>query len=391
MVTLNKGTAKDVLDNPKKIREIDAGGMIDVVLKSGRMIRDAYALGKEVEVPETVRVGSKIINYREMPKGIVVCGMGGSGIVGKLLSAWLGEELSIPIFTVTDYTLPKFVGEGYLVIVVSYSGNTEETICSMYIAAKRGSMIFGVTSNGAIERFCREAKFPFVKIPSGFQPRVALPYLLVSIIPVLESVNILKESKESEITSASLLVEELSEKVSPEVPVDDNLCKRIALGIYSTIPLIYGYRILEPVAYRMKCQLNENAKMMAFSHIFPEMNHNEIVGWMSGKEHPFSVVLIRDCERFEPPEIKARIEICKRLFFENAAISVNEIFATGEKIAERLFSSIFLVDMISVYVAVARGVDPTPVDPITSLKHELEEWRFKEKFINEMSKLISRG
>ncbi|TET26608.1 MAG: bifunctional phosphoglucose/phosphomannose isomerase [Candidatus Bathyarchaeum sp.] len=364
-----------VLDKPERVKEVDRSDMLSDLAKTPNYCRDAIKRAKQVDVPEKVN-----------PKNIVIVGMGGSAIGGEILHDWLRDTLPIPIEVCRDYTLPAYVNKDTLVFANSYSGNTEETLTAFLTAIHRKCTILAVTSGGQLEAFCKKLQLPHVIIPSGLQPRVAIPYMFFPLPVLMEKLGILSNT-EDELEEAIAVLEKVSKANAPDVPTDNNRAKQLATELMGTIPVIYGFRQYTSIAHRLKAQFNENSKVPSKSDIFPELNHNETVGYEApetlNKKH--SVILIRDPQ--EPPEIRNRIETTTNLVF-NRANKVTEITAEGKGKLAKMFSVLCTGDYASVYLAVLQNKDPTPVNIIVRVKSELaKKSGMKEQFEAELAKL----
>lgn len=300
---------------------------------------------KALALPKGRIISSDISN-------IVVCGMGGSAIGGDLLKSYLSRTM--PVIVNRDYEIPEFVNENSLVIVVSYSGNTEETLNCYKKAKEKGCKIIAISSDGKLAEKCKTV----IKIPSGLQPRAAIGYLFFPIIGVLHNSGIIEVKNE-----------ELNEML--DTLKDTNYYKEageaLAKKIKNKVPIIYSSALLEPVAYRFKTQINENSKQPAFHHVFPEMNHNELVGYKHMDRKDFIAIFIRDNE--DHPRIKKRMDICKKILEKR--VDVEEIETKGKYLLSRMFSAIYLGDLTSYYLALLNREDPTPVTVIEYLKSEL--------------------
>jgi len=300
---------------------------------------------KSLELPKGMIIPADVSN-------IVVCGMGGSAIGGDLLKTYLSK--TIPVIVNRDYKLPKFVNENSLIILVSYSGNTEETLNCYKEAKERGCSIVAVSSDGKLAEKCKKT----IKIPSGLQPRAAIGYLFFPMIGLLHNSGIIEVKNE-----------ELNEMLN--IIKDVNYYKEkgeaLAKKIKGKIPVIYSSTLLEPVAYRFKTQINENSKQPAFNHVFPEMNHNELVGYKNMERKEFVAIFIKDKE--DHPRIKKRMDICKKIIEKR--VDVEEIETRGNHLLSRMFSAIYLGDFASYYLALFNREDPTPVNIIEYLKKEL--------------------
>jgi len=363
------------LDDIGTLYKLDTGKAVSNVLKYPEACLEAYKLDPS-HIPE----------LRATPKNIIIAGMGGSGVSGEIIATWLENKIRVPIISVKDYDLPGFVDENTLVVVVSYSGNTEETLNAFLQALKKKAVILAVTSNGKLKEYCQKIKIPVIHIPSRFQPREAIIYLTIPIASFLEKLGLVGDLSD-EIKATVKILQKIRGQIRPEVSLEKNPAKKLALQILNTVPVIYGAGIQKPIAYRMKCQLNENSKIHAFYGIIPEMNHNEIVGWSYMQSTDFSVIFLRYLEERE--EIKARIEIIKSLFLKSKVKKVLEIWGYGEKVLGQMFSTMFIGDMASLYLAFLRNVNPSEIKPIEKLKRELEKRGTKQRILQELASIIN--
>jgi glucose/mannose-6-phosphate isomerase len=365
----------NVLDNQVTLKKVDSSNMLGDLAKTTEYCRDAIKRAKQVDMP-------KIVN----PQNIVIVGMGGSAIGGEILHDWLRDTLPIPVEVCRDYVLPAYVNKDTLVFGNSYSGNTEETLTAFLSAIKRKCAVLAVTSGGQLEEFCKKLHVPHVMIPAGLQPRVAVPYMFFPLPVLLEKLGILSNI-EDELEEAIAVLEKVAKANSPTVPAGDNQAKQLAAELLRTIPVVYGFRQYTSIAHRLKAQFNENSKVPSRSNVFPELNHNETVGYDApealSKQH--SVILIRDTQ--EPSEIRNRIETTTDLVFGRAN-KVMEIMAQGKGKLAKMFSVLCTGDYASVYLAILQNKDPTPVKIIDRVKGELaKKTRMKEQFEAELAKL----
>ncbi len=348
-----------ILDQSEKIEEIDKSDMLTHLMKTADYCRDAVNRTKEVKVPKKVK-----------PKNIVIAGMGGSAIGGEILQDWLRNELTIPIEICRDYTLPAYANKDTLLFVNSYSGNTEETLSAFLDAVRRKCMTIAITSGGHLLSFSKELQVPHVIIPNQLPPRVALPYLFFPLPILMERMAILPNVEE-DLQETFQVLKKVDQENSPKVPTEENHAKKLAVELMKTIPIIYGFREYKSIAHRLKTQFNENSKVPSRYDVFPELNHNETVGWEAPElltKH-YSIILVRDPN--EPLEIKHRIETTKSLVLHKAK-KVLEIYARGEGKLAKMFSVLHIGDFASVYLAVLQGVDPVPVKIIDKVKRELQ-------------------
>ena len=365
-----------LLDDVEKISRIDKDGMLNICLKTDKMTADAIKFAREAEFPR---------DYTKCER-IVVLGMGGSSIGGELLRDWLLEKSPIPIETCNDYELPAYINEDSLVFAISYSGETEETLTAFIEAYKRKCKIFAITSGGHLKAFCERLNVPFLAIPKGFAPRAALPYMFFPMAIFAEKMGLVKGIA-NDLEETVRIIKEISEENDVKKPFRENSAKKMAFELYGTIPAIYGFRHYSSVAHRWKTQLNENSKVACKYEVFPELNHNEVVGWEASEKtaKQFSIVLLRDSD--EPEEIKMRIEIAKAMAFKNVG-KVLEVKAKGKSKLAKMFSLLHFGDLVSIYLAILNEKDPTPVKMISAMKAELRrKLRTIEKLELEVEKL----
>jgi glucose/mannose-6-phosphate isomerase len=340
------------------IAQVDPSGQMGDVLAMPDHLRDAMW-----------RVESAIMNEWDTPAGLVVAGMGGSAIGGALARAALGDHASRPIFVTRAYGLPPWTTPDTTVLCASYSGNTEETLACYESAGALGAQRVVVSTGGRLAAMAREDGVPVIPLPGGFQPRVAVAYMTVAALEIAALCGA-GPRLTSEIDVAASHAEQLVAEWGPDAP-EDSLAKEIARGLLNTAPVIAGAGLTSPIAYRWKTQINENAKQPAFAHELPELDHNELVGWEGAPDvGRFSAVFLDDCDAH--PRVKARMELTERLIAESAAASFH-VETRGQSTFERVISLVLLGDLVSLYLAVLRGVDPGPVRLIEQLKAELAE------------------
>ena len=350
-----------LLNDVNEIKKIDRNGMYDLIYQFPSQFEDA------LNITEAVKLPSWNTNQIE---NIVVAGLGGSAIGGDLVRSYLAEKLKTPFLICRNYTLPNFVDESTLVFISSYSGNTEETLSAYEDAQKRGAKILTLSSGGKVEERSLQHKIICVNIPKGFQPRAALGYSFVPILVMLERLGFVRGEKD-EIKGTKEFLSSNRSKYVMELGIDENLAKRIALELHKKLPIIYaGTDHFDAVSTRWKGQICENAKMLAFNNIFPEFNHNELVGWkiLSGYRDDLIVVILKD--RNDHPRIKRRMEIVKRVI-EKEGVKAVVVESCGETLLSRIFSLIQLGDFVSFYLAILNREDPFPVKVIDFLKNEL--------------------
>lgn len=341
------------------IRRLDPTGMYDWIRTFPDQIADAARIG------ENTPLKLKISGIRN----IVVTGLGGSAIGGDLLRSYLAQELSIPFIINRHYRLPEFVGTKSLVIVSSYSGNTEETIAAHADAATRKACVLCITTNGKTMRMAKRFKHPVIAIPKGLSPRAALGYAFFPLLVALSRLRLTKNKAREIAEVVTLLRSESSVMSNPTS--SDNIALQLATRLQGKLPVIYApTEHLDAVAVRWRGQISENAKQLAYGNVLPEMNHNELVGW----KHPASllkqmhVVFLRDNGTHK--RVAMREKITHQIVSQYAG-GITEVWSKGRSLLARMFSLIYLGDWVSFYLAILNNEDPTPVKVIDYLKEEL--------------------
>ena len=361
----------EVLDDQAGVRALDKSNMRSVLERFPELCEDAIQLGRSVSIPRRVKVNNALTITYIPPERIIVVGMGGSAIGGDLLRDWLRDRSQSPIEVSREYHLPKYAGQGTLVMAVSYSGNTEETLSSYIEAVENGCMTFSVSSGGLLEEFSHSLGLPHTRIPQGYAPRSAVPYLLFPMAAALARLNTIN-SYEDEALKAIATLRSIREEIHSESKTEINASKRLAVDMRGLIPMVCGYGCFESVATRIKTQFNENSKIPAKAEFFPELNHNETLGWSGSTQltKNFGVILIRSDE--EPAEIRTRIEITRKLVFDERAGRVLEIRAKGTGKLEQMLAAMYVGDFASFYLGILYGIDPAPTPIIDELKTQLE-------------------
>jgi glucose/mannose-6-phosphate isomerase len=252
---------------------------------------------------------------------------------------------------------------------VSYSGTTEETLAAYDAAGALGARRIVCTTGGQLAESARADGVPVIPLPGGYQPRAAIGYALVVVLEVAALAGIC-ERLHTEIDVAAAHAEKLVADWGPDSS-EDSLARRLARALHGTTPQIAGAGLTVPIAYRWKTQINENAKMPAFAAELPELDHNEIVGWEGAREQGrFSAVLLDDCDLH--PRVRARIELTREMI-EPQAVAAERVETAGETRVERLISLVLLGDLVSIYLAALKGVDPAAISSLERLKGALAE------------------
>ena len=369
-----------LLDTADLLERADPHGMLRAIATSAAQVRESAALAREIDVSD-IRDGGR-------PRALVVVGMGGSAIAGDVLTALAGVASPMPIVTLRSYELPGWVGAADLVIGVSCSGTTEETLTVMLEALRRGCRLAGVGAEiSQLHDIVDRARGPFIPASAGDrQPRANMWALTMPLLLMAEAAGALTLSPHDiEATAARLT--EVSQASRPTSESFVNPAKSCALQMAGSLPVVWGGSPVAAVAaYRWQTQFAENAKYPLISGTVPEANHNQVVMF----DGPFAIhapvdifadpeddatgsprlrlVLLRDPT--EHPRVALRMDASRQLADERG-IPVHEITAEGDSDLERLASLVAYGDYVSTYLAIALGIDPTPVDTITALKSRI--------------------
>lgn len=358
---------------PQAVARLDPQGMTALIVAQADHVQQGWTAAWEAAAavphwPTALPCGPAV--HARGFDGVVVCGMGGSAIGADFVRAAL-PDLAVPYEVVRGYEPPAWVDPCTLLVAVSYSGNTEETLACVQTAHERGAGVVCVTSGGTLAAIAKERDWTVIAVPGGLQPRAAVGYLLTALAAALARTGLAPGMPEQAAETAGLL-RVMAAELGPEVPEPYNAAKAIARRLYGRLPLIYGAGVTAPAARRWKTQLNENGKAPAWFAELPELCHNEIVGWdgdaaLLGHLH---VVVLEDPQ--EDPRVSRRLEPTLAGVRARAA-GVDVVAARGSSPLARVCSAAYLGDWVSLYLAILYGVDPTPVAPIEELKRTLAE------------------
>jgi glucose/mannose-6-phosphate isomerase len=313
---------------------------------------------------------SGVSNQRFQPANIIITGLGGSAIGGDIARTLAWSQAKIPVIVNRDYNMPAFTGSDTLVIVVSYSGNTEETLSAYDQARSAGAAIICVASGGKLADRARADGYEVIRVPGGLVPRAATGYLFAPVALALEKTGIIANVS-SQLQETIAVLKELRQQLKPDAEPARNQARVIAQQLKGAIPVIWGAAVnSEAAALRWKAQINENAKTPAYYNSFPELNHNEIVGFEVPADllGQIAVVMLRspaDSER-----INLRMEITAGIIKDRVK-NIITVTAQGQSFLARFYSLAYIGDYTSVYLALEYGIDPTPVKVIDYLKAEL--------------------
>ena len=324
--------------------------MKKLISKFTDQLRDALKIGEDSNFKKTARTFNNI----------VITGLGGSGIGGKIVAQLVQNDIDVPVFINNGYHLPAFVNENTLVIVSSFSGNTEETLEAMKLAQDKGAEIACISSGGKVIEIAKENNYNYILLPNCHSPRAMLSYSLTQQFFVLNHYGFINGDFKKSIENAINLIDN-------EIEFIKNEALKVAKGIKGKTAIIYSEENYEGVAIRLRQQLNENAKVLCWHHVLPEMNHNELVGWAGGKDE-YAVILFRNDSDYS--RIQKRIEISKEVI-EKYTKTHFEIWSKGNNPVEKAIYLIILGDWISIFLAELLNVDPIEIKVINHLKGEL--------------------
>jgi glucose/mannose-6-phosphate isomerase len=341
-----------MLDDLKMIHTRDADDALGVAEKQWQQLQHEF----EVDLSGFADIDN-----------IVLAGMGGSGWPAIYVQVW--GQPNMPFEIVRDYTLPSYVGKNTLFIASSYSGNTEETLSALDDAETKGAQIAVISAGGKLAERAR-GTYPFFEVPSGNQPRMSSFYFLVALAQLLESTSLMEQGKLAELRSAGDWLKDQISSWKPEIPTTDNATKQLALELIGKSVVVYSGPKLFPAANKFKICLNENAKNVAWVNQYPELNHNEFIGWSSHPtDKPYAVVEIRS--NLEHDRTQKRFEITERLL-SGKRPAPDVITPQGETHLQQLLWTSNYCDFVSLYVALLNGLNPTPVDLVEKLKELLK-------------------
>jgi glucose/mannose-6-phosphate isomerase len=347
-----------VLDDPGFVTRLDPKGMYALAEAFPNQCRRALEIAQAAALPD----------LEVRPGVVMLTGLGGSAAGGDLVRALFEAHGTTPFLVNRDYTLPNYLGLGDLVFCASYSGNTEETLSAYNEAKTSGAHIIAVTSGGKLAELAKADGHPVIQIPGGQPPRTALGYMFIPVLNACDRLGLLPNQDYKETFS---LLDRCANKWAKESPFATNQAKKLAEQLHGHLAVLYGLGPYQAaVANRWKGQINENAKNLAFANAFPELNHNEILGWIKAGEQGVAqwVGLILE-DGNESEKMKARARITETLIGETAKF--HHVKAEGATPLQRLLSLTYFGDFLSLYLAALNAVDPETIASINTLKSEL--------------------
>lgn len=353
------------MDDLAATTEIDRENMLKVLEETPECYKEAYTAAVKYDTLPRALARS--------PPYLVLVGMGGSAIAADIVKDWLFESQTA-IEVIRSSSLPGSVTAGTCVLVTSYSGETAEALEALKEARRRKSRVSCIASGGEMIRICEEIGVPHVRVKTGLQPREALPHLFSASLAILERWGICNHrTNEAELKTVAEKLVELRKSIGFASPKTKNSAKQLAASLHRTIPFVYTPTLLAAAGRRFKNQLNENSKVLAKFDVLPEMFHNEVQSWRMLREDNFadsiSFVLLKGCE------IKGEIDRFDRLsdlIRRSGGKRVYEISLKSPTRLATILATIYYCDYVSFYLAILRGVDPTPIDTIWELKRSTD-------------------
>ena len=337
------------LDDLEGISKRDSGNMLGAVSRFPDLLVDA-AHFTPVDVAQP----------KASIENIVLVGMGGSASAADVLLDWLGDKTGIPVFVVREPTLPKFVNRKTLLIAISYSGETGETLAAFGKARERRCSLAAVTSGGRLQAICSRTGLPSLQLAAGLVPRSALSQMVGAGALILQGFGIVRGVRRSLLETGHELMS-LRTMVRAEVPVSKNRAKQMALKLEDMLPVVYSLQRMSSVARRAKNQFAENSKVAAKFDLLPEAGHNEVEAW-GAKSRTLVPLLVRDSE--ESSEERAVFAAFKAVLRNAVGVAPLEVRTEARSPLGRLLGPILFIDYVSVYLAFLRGVNPTPTQGI---------------------------
>lgn len=322
----------------------------------GNQLKEALAIGEKAKLGE---YDKPFLPF----SSVLIIGMGGSGIAGTIISELVSHESKIPVSVTKGYFLPAYVNQNTLVIISSYSGNTEESLEAIKHALKKKARVVCVTSGGDILKMAKQKRLDHIVIPSGMPPRACLGYSLVQMFFVLNHFEIITNNFKKDFKASIALLKKEEKNIQKEA-------NRVAKALFQKIPIIYSSVGHEGVSVRFRQQLNENSKMLAWHNIIPEMNHNELVGWTK-RDPNLAVIIFRNDSDYG--RVQKRMEFTKKIISKYAP-KVVEVHSKGRSMIEKAMYHIHVGDWVSAILADLKKIDTMEVKVIDSLKVALSKF-----------------
>lgn len=343
-----------MLDDLRMIHDRDSDDALGVAEKQSEQLHHSYNID---------------ISRFQNIQNIVFAGMGGSALPVVYLQSWPGVKA--PFEIVRNYHIPEYVDGSTLFVSMSHSGNTEETLSCLQEAEAKGAQIAVIAAGGQLVDIAKEKNYPVFLIPKGIQPRMSSFYFLVALMELLEPLGLVPAGSKGELQGMQPWLAEQVKNWLPAVPTKQNPAKELALELIGKSVVVYSGPRLFPAANKFKICLNENAKNVAWVNQYPELNHNEFIGWTSHPiQKPYAVVEIRS--NLEHSRVQKRFEVTERLLSGKRPAPM-VIEPAGETLIQQLLWASNFSDFVSIYTAILNGLNPTPVELVEKLKKLLDE------------------
>ena len=349
------------LDDPQVYKQYDSEGMLTHLHEMPKLCQQAWQMAMRFDLPQ---------DYAEVSK-VVILGMGASAIGGDLVSNLVASEAKLPILVHRDYNLPAFIDSKTLVIASSYSGMTEEILSSFEQALETNSKKLVITTGGKLKIMAEARNVPVFSFDYKAQPRAALPFSCLPILGFLHRLGFIKD-KSADVAETVEALERLSRRINEGVSLSQNPAKQLANRLYGHLPIIYGADTLSEVAHRWKTQLNENSKAWAFYEVFPELNHNAVVGYQFPPELASKIVVVLLRSAYLPKRIQLRYQLTCQLL-EQAKVSYQIVDGEGTSPLSQMMNLVLFGDYTSYYLAILYKIDPSLIKAIDYLKEQLKD------------------
>ncbi|MDM7999262.1 MAG: bifunctional phosphoglucose/phosphomannose isomerase [Dehalococcoidia bacterium] len=350
-----------ILESPETYRLLDQSGMIRHLLQFPEECQRAWHNATSFNYPR---------DYLKVDK-VVIAGMGGSAIGGDFVRRLAMLENTLPVWVHRDYGLPPFVDRNTLIIFSSYSGNTEETLSCFNESLRTQAKKMVLTSGGKLKSLAEKERIPVLTIDYEAPPRAAFSHSFLSLLGIFHALRLLQD-KSADVKESLAIMKRVQEGASDKTPLESNLAKQLAADFFGRLAVIYGASLLSEVAFRWKTQVNENSKSWAFHEVFPELNHNAVVGYPLPSEIRDKVMVVMLHAPSLHPRISVRYQVTSEILTK-AGIRNKRVEAIGRSALAQMIGLVLLGDYVSYYLAMLNRTDPTPVAVIDTLKSRLAQ------------------
>jgi glucose/mannose-6-phosphate isomerase len=348
------------LDDPASYKDLDRSDMLGRIRDFPALCRRAWEMGEAFELPS---------HYSGVDE-VLILGMGGSAIGGDLIGSLALDASRVPVSVCRGYRLPAYVDAHTLVIASSYSGNTEETLACFEQSLATEARMLAITSGGRLARMAEDRGIPVFRYSYDSPPRAALPFSFMPLFSFMGKLGLLRQDGGNVVEDILSSLQSQHDITNESVPLARNPAKQLASNLHGRVAVVYGAETVAEVAHRWKTQINENSKAWCFHEVFPEMNHNAVVGYSFPAAFNSQVMVVMLSSSFLSPRVRVRYEVVSRLL-RTAGISFKVMQGKGSSAVAEMMGLVLLGDYVSYYLALLNGVDPSPVTAIDFLKAEL--------------------